>query len=193
MMAQLEQQNIHNKGVHPQKLMMWIAMASMFMVFAGLTSAFILQKGGARWVSLTLPWAFWVSTAVILASSYTMHKAVQMFKQREMPQYKKYITFTLILGLLFVALQLFGFYQLFTAGTKLDGPSSAGFLYIITGLHGVHVLAAVIALAIVYFVAFRRRTKVYSAVGHEIMATFWHYVDVLWIYLFIFFLVNFNF
>jgi cytochrome c oxidase subunit III len=186
------QQNTPTKGIHPQKLMMWIGMASMFMVFAGLTSAFILQRGSARWVNITLPWAFWVSTVCILASSYTMHKSVKLFRAREMPNYKKYITATLILGALFVCMQLFGFYQLYTNGIKLDGPNSAGFLYIISGLHGVHVLAAIIALVIVYIVAFRKRTKVYSSVSHEIMATFWHYVDVLWIYLFIFFLINFN-
>jgi cytochrome c oxidase subunit III len=197
-MAQLDSikgteiQQPSNKGVHPQKLMMWIAMASMFMVFAGLTSAFILHKGSGLWVNLVLPKAFWISTIVILASSYTMHKAVKLFKERSMIAYKKHIIATLLLGFLFIALQLLGFYQLVTSGILLDGPASAGYLYIIAGLHGVHVFGAIVALVLVYFIAFRKRTKVYSATSHEIIATFWHYVDVLWIYLFLFFLVNFN-
>jgi cytochrome c oxidase subunit III len=183
---------VSNKGLHPHKLMMWIAMASMFMVFAGLTSAFILHKGSGLWVNLVLPKAFWVSTIVILASSYTMHKAVKLFKDRDMLVYKKYIVATLVLGLLFIALQVLGFYQLVNNGILLDGPASAGYLYIIAGLHGAHVFAAIVALILVYIIAFRKRTKVYSATSHEVIATFWHYVDILWIYLFLFFLVNFN-
>jgi cytochrome c oxidase subunit III len=178
--------------LHPQLLMMWMAMASMFMVFAGLTSAFILQKGNATWATITMPWTFWVSTIVIIASSITMHKSVAAFKSRQMQQYKTLITATIVLGLLFVVLQFWGFMQMYQAGIKLDGPASAGFLFIITGLHGAHMVGAVIALAIVYITAFRKKTKVYSSVGHQVMATFWHFVDVLWIYLFIFFLINFK-
>jgi cytochrome c oxidase subunit III len=180
--------------LHPQKLMMWMGMASMFMVFAGLTSAFILQKGSAHWASITMPPTFWISTLVIIASSVTMHKSVAFFKERNMQRYKQMITLTLILGIAFIGLQFWGFTQMYAAGIKLDGPASAGFLYIITGLHAAHIIAAIIvALALVYIMAFRKKTKVYSSVGHEIMATFWHFVDILWIYLFIFFLINFKF
>jgi cytochrome c oxidase subunit III len=179
--------------LHPQKLMMWMGMASMFMVFAGLTSAFILQKGSANWATITMPYSFWISTIAIILSSITMHKSVQYFKQRQMQQYKQMVAATLILGIAFVALQLWGFTQLYQAGIKLDGPASAGFLFVITGLHGAHMLGALVAMIILFVVTYRRRTKTYSTVGHEVMATFWHFVDVLWIYLLMFFIINFKF
>jgi cytochrome c oxidase subunit III len=180
--------------LHPRKLMMWMGMASMFMVFAGFTSAFLLQKGTrVDWANIPLPIAFWISTAVILLSSYTMNKSVKLFKERSRAEYKKYITYTLILGSLFMLLQIVGFYQLFTSGIKLDKGVAGAFLYIISGTHLLHMLAGVVALVIVYLTAFSKTKKVYSSLNHEVMAIFWHFVDVLWVYLFIFFLLNFKF
>lgn len=184
----IEQRN----RLHPRKLMMWMAMASMFMVFAGLTSAFILQSGSAKWVIFKLPIAFWFSTVVIMASSYTMSKAVTFFKSREKQRYKTFVSFTLILGILFIALQLLGFADLYKQNITLQGSASNGFLFIISGLHIAHMAGAIIALVIVYLTAFRKKVKIYNSTSIEIMSLFWHFVDGLWIYLFIFFLLNFK-
>lgn len=184
----IEQRN----RLHPRKLMMWMAMASMFMVFAGLTSAFILQSGSAKWVIFKLPIAFWFSTIVIMASSYTMSKAVTFFKSREKQRYKTFVSFTLILGILFIVLQLLGFADLYKQNITLQGSASNGFLFIISGLHIAHMLGAIIALVIVYLTAFRKKVKTYNSTSIEIMSLFWHFVDGLWIYLFIFFLLNFK-
>jgi cytochrome c oxidase subunit 3 len=184
----IEQRN----RLHPRKLMMWMAMASMFMVFAGLTSAFILQSGSAKWVIFKLPIAFWFSTVVIMASSYTMSKAVTFFKSREKQRYKTFVSFTLILGILFIALQLLGFADLYKQNITLQGSASNGFLFIISGLHIAHMVGAIIALVIVYLTAFRKKVKTYNSTSIEIMSLFWHFVDGLWIYLFIFFLLNFK-
>lgn len=184
----IEQRN----RLHPRKLMMWMAMASMFMVFAGLTSAFILQSGSAKWVIFKLPIAFWFSTVVIMASSYTMSKAVTFFKSREKQRYKTFVSFTLILGILFIALQLLGFADLYKQNITLQGSASNGFLFIISGLHIAHMVGAIIALVIVYLTAFRKKVKIYNSISIEIMSLFWHFVDGLWIYLFIFFLLNFK-
>ena len=184
----IEQRN----RLHPRKLMMWMAMASMFMVFAGLTSAFILESGSAKWVIFKLPIAFWFSTVVIMASSYTMSKAVTFFKSREKQRYKTFVSFTLILGILFIALQLLGFADLYKQNITLQGSASNGFLFIISGLHIAHMVGAIIALVIVYLTAFRKKVKIYNSTSIEIMSLFWHFVDGLWIYLFIFFLLNFK-
>ena len=184
----IEQRN----RLHPRKLMMWMAMASMFMVFAGLTSAFILQSGSAKWVIFKLPIALWFSTVVIMASSYTMSKAVTFFKSREKQRYKTFVSFTLILGILFIALQLLGFADLYKQNITLQGSASNGFLFIISGLHIAHMVGAIIALVIVYLTAFRKKVKIYNSTSIEIMSLFWHFVDGLWIYLFIFFLLNFK-
>jgi cytochrome c oxidase subunit 3 len=180
--------------IHPHKLLLWIAIASICMMFAGWTSAFLVRKAQGNWLLFSLPTAFWVSTAVILASSVTMHLSIREFKKRNMGLYKKLISVTAILGVLFMLLQFWGFYEMHGQGVTLasNGEGISGsFIYVISGVHILHMLGGVIALVIVFFVVnFRKRTKVYSSNGLEILGTYWHFVDVLWIYLFLFFLFN---
>jgi cytochrome c oxidase subunit III len=182
----------NNRTLHPQKLMMWMAMGSMFMVFAGLTSAFILQKSTANWVMFKLPTMFYISTLVIILSSVTMYRAKQAFYLKNRAAYKNFIILTVILGSTFIGCQLLGFRDLYSQKITLQGSTSNGFLYIISGLHIAHMAAAIVALIIIYFMALRKKVKVYSTVGIDIMSLFWHFVDGLWIYLFIFFCINFK-
>jgi cytochrome c oxidase subunit 3 len=126
------------------------------------------------------------------------------FKARKMPQYRTLITVTLVLGILFGVLQSLGFYQLYHTPqallledgrtimqtVRVAGNPSESFLFIICGLHLAHILGGIVALLLVFLKAYRKRVKVYNATGLEIVATYWHFVDVLWIYLFLFFLVN---
>src|SRR6201995_2253598 len=95
--------------IHPHKFTLWIAMGSIVMMFAGLTSAYIVRKSGANWLDFDLPPIFWVSTFVILFSSLTMHLALKSFKAREMKRYRSLITLTAILGVVFAILQYTGF------------------------------------------------------------------------------------
>jgi len=193
------------KRVHPQKFMLWVAMGSMSMAFAGLTSGYVVRMAQGNWRYYTLPSMFWYSSAVIIVSSITMHMGLKAFKSREMSKFKMLITTTLILGLLFGALQYAGFYQLYhhlqqvringqvlneATPVRLNGNPSESFLFIIAGLHLLHLAGGIIALLIVFYRAFRTRVKTYNATGLEIMAGYWHFVDILWLYLFIFFLVN---
>lgn len=176
--------------MHPHKFAMYVAMGSIVMMFAGLTSAYIVRHAQGNWVYFKMPATFWISTFVILISSVTMHLGVKSFKQRAMPRYRALITITLILGLAFSTLQWVGFNQLYGHNIRVDGNPSESFLFIIAGLHLLHILGGIIALIIVFFRAFRTRVKVYNATGLEIVATYWHFVDALWIYLFVFFLAN---
>ena len=176
--------------MHPHKFNLYIAMGSIVMMFAGLTSAYIVREAQGHWVYFQLPAIFYWSTAVIILSSVTMHLGLKAFKSRQIPRYRALITSTLILGSLFLTLQVLGFYQLYDYNIRVDGNPSESFLFIIAGLHGIHILGGVVALLIVFLKAFRKNIKVYNATGLEIMATYWHFVDVLWIYLFVFFLAN---
>ena len=193
------------KKIHPQKFMLWVAMGSMSMAFAGLTSAYVVRQAQGNWRYYTLPHAFWYSSAVILISSITIFFGVKAFKNREMPKFRLLITTTLVLGILFGALQYAGFYQLYhqvqqiringqvlneASTVRVDGNPSESFLFIIAGLHLLHLLGGIIALLFVFFRAFRTRVKTYNATGLEIVAGYWHFVDILWLYLFIFFLAN---
>lgn len=180
--------------IHPHKLLMWIAIASICMMFAGWTSAFLVRKAQGNWLIFTMPVAFWVSTAVVMISSVTMHFSIAAFKKRNMKQYKTLISITAVLGFLFMVLQFLGFYEMHQAGVTLASTAegvSGSFVYVISGVHLLHMLGGVIALIIVFItVNFRRKTKVYSSTGLEILGTYWHFVDVLWIYLFLFFFIN---
>jgi cytochrome c oxidase subunit III len=174
------------KKIHPHKFTLWIGIAGMLMMFAGFTSAYIIKRNQAKWVSFELPAVFWISTAAIVLSSITLYLAGRSFKQRQIPKYRSLMATTLILGALFIMLQFIGFKQLWAAGVTLTGNVSYSFLYVIVAVHAVHVLGGVIALLVMFAKAFRTRVRTYNSVPVEVMSTYWHFVDVLWLYLLIF-------
>ena len=191
------------RKIHPHKFALWVAMGSIAMMFAGLTSAYVVRQSQGNWRVFNMPTAFYVSTAVILLSSVTMWLGTRLFKQRRMAQYRWLILTTLVLGVAFGVLQYFGFWQLYHIPqdyfnvdvkegaprvVRVDGNPSESFLFIIAGLHLLHILGGIVALAIVFIRTFRTRVRTYNATGLEIVGAYWHFVDVLWIYLFLFFL-----
>ena len=175
--------------MHPHKFTMWVAIGSILMMFAGLTSAFIVKSNQTAWKTISMPKIFWVSTAVIIISSITLQMALRSFKQRAMSQYRMLIGLTLLLGVAFIILQWLGFQQLWEQKITFRGSGAGQFLYVIFGLHAIHVIGGVLALIVMYIKAFIGRTKLYSSVPVEVMATYWHFVDILWLYLFVFFLI----
>lgn len=193
MMAELNIQEKRQVGgskkLHPHKFTLWIAIGSILMMFAGLTSAYIVKRNQAGWTTFELPRIFWLATAVILISSGTIHLALQKIRQREMAKYRLWLMVTMLLGIIFVALQTLGFWQFWQNGQTLQSSVSYSFLYIIVGLHSLHVLGGVIALIVMYLKRFSATQRNYSAVPVEVMSTYWHFVDILWIYLLIFLLM----
>lgn len=173
--------------IHPYKFNLWIALGSIVMLFAGFTSAYVVMHAREAWVQFVLPGIFWFSTAVILCSSLTMHLTVKEFRAHRMGNYKKLITLTAALGVLFLVCQFIGFADLYGQGIKLTWNVSAALLYVITGAHMLHVLGGVVALLIIFARAYRKHVRSYDVVPVEVAATYWHFVDILWIYLFIFF------
>ncbi|WP_076376629.1 cytochrome c oxidase subunit 3 [Filimonas lacunae] len=177
------------KRIHPHKFTLWVAMGSIIMMFAGLTSAYVVKRAQSKWIEFDLPVTFWIATVVILISSGTIHLALKAFKAREMARYRLLITITAVLGLLFAGLQLVGFLQVNHEVPMLyenSNPSSS-FLGIIGGLHALHVLGGVVAILVIFFRAYSVKNKQYASTPVEIVATYWHFVDILWIYLFVFF------
>ena len=178
------------KKIHPHKFTLWIAIGSIIMMFAGLTSAYIVKSNQANWQEVKTPQVFWYSTAAILLSSLTIQMALRSFKQREMNRYRQLMGITVVLGIAFIILQWNGFMQIWQSGIQFKGVAGDGqFLYVIFGLHAVHVLGGAIALIIMLIKAFFGQTRTYGGTGIEVMATYWHFVDALWIYLFVFFIV----
>jgi cytochrome c oxidase subunit 3 len=169
---------------------MWVAIGSILMMFAGLTSAYIVKSNQTGWIPVKIPGVFWVSTAVIVLSSLTIHLALRSFRNREMRQYRLLVAATFVLGALFVFLQWLGFQELWNLKIRFSGSVGAGqFLYVIFGLHAIHVFGGIIALMIIFLKAFFGKIKTYSSVPLEVAATYWHFVDLLWIYLLVFFLI----
>ena len=178
------------KRIHPHKFTLWVAMGSIIMMFAGLTSAYIVKKNQSSWLEFDLPVVFIYSTLVIIASSLTVHLAAKAIKAREMARYRTLITITALLGVVFMALQVLGFMDLEARNIALTGAksnSAASFLLVITGLHMLHVLGGVIALLVMFIKAYVSSVKNYSSLSIELVGTYWHFVDILWIYLFIFY------
>lgn len=189
MMDIVVEQTQQRKKIHPHKFTLWIAIGSIIMMFAGLTSAYIVKSNQAGWQTIEMPRIFWYSTGTILLSSLVMQMALRSFKQREMSKYRMLMVATFLLGVTFVMLQWIGFRDLWNNGVQFKGSSGGGqFLYVIAGLHALHVLGGVIALMVMFVKAFLGRTKLYGSVPVEVMATYWHFVDFLWIYLLVFFI-----
>ncbi|MCL7762253.1 cytochrome c oxidase subunit 3 [Polaribacter sp. Z014] len=172
------------------KPMLWISMISMVMFFAGLTSAYVISMKRDDWVSFDLPQAFFISTALIIASSITL-----FFSQRALKNDKRQLSLlliiaTLLLGVGFIWQQYVGFNQLKSVGLFFTGPESTvstSFIIGITFMHVLHLLAGIIVLLVVIYNHFKYKYKSDNMLGFELGAIFWHFVDILWIYLFFFF------
>ena len=180
--------NEQRKKIHPHKFTLWVALGSIIMMFAGLTSAYVVKRDQPGWTTFSIPKAFWYSTAVILTSSLTIQMALKAFKEREMQRYRNLLTTTAVLGILFVVLQWMGFRQIWNTGVTFKGSGGGQFLYIIAGLHAVHVLGGILALMVMFVKAFASKVRSYNSVPVELMSTYWHFVDLLWIYLLVFFM-----
>jgi cytochrome c oxidase subunit 3 len=179
-----------NRKIHPHKFTMWVAIGSILMMFAGLTSAYIVKRSQVNWLMIEIPGIFWFSTLAILSSSATIHLSLKSLKVRKMVEYRRWMVITAALGVLFIILQIIGFVQFGKQDIRIVGAgsnASYSFLFAISSLHGLHVLGGVIALLVIAIRAVSVSKRNYSRLPLEITATYWHFVDALWIYLFIFF------
>lgn len=182
--------SVQHTRLHPYKFTLWVAIASIMMMFAGLTSAFIVKSNLTGWRTMEMPSIFWASTGAIILSSVTMLMAVKAFKSREMQKYRSLLLVTLVLGIVFTVCQVIGFTELWSKNIRFKGSSGAGqFFYAITGLHALHVLGGLTAIAIFFLKSITGRVKSYSVAPVEVLNIYWHFIDILWVYLMIFFLI----
>ncbi|RYZ84224.1 MAG: heme-copper oxidase subunit III [Proteobacteria bacterium] len=164
------------------KLILWFAMISMTMMFAGLTSAFVVSKSRKDWLqNFELPWAFFASTAVILLCSVTMLLAKRSTTT--------FLLATLVLGIAFIFLQFKGFGDIVRSGYYFTGSSSnvtTTFLYVVAITHLAHLAGGIIALLITIYKHFKQKYNAGQTLGIELCASYWHFLDFLWVYLFLF-------
>lgn len=175
-----------------QRNMMWLAIGSMIMVFAGLTSAYVVRQGAGDWFSIVLPQVFWVSSAVIIFSSVTINLALWNFRKNKITNGVLFLGITFILGLLFAWFQFAGWGELTQNGIYLvhaKGQTSlvsGSFIYLLSGLHMAHLAGGLIALIITFIRALMGRYGQTNVHGVRLTAIYWHFLDALWIYLFLF-------
>ncbi len=174
------------KKIHPHKFTLWVGIGSLLMMFAGFTSAYIVKRNQANWQTFDLPQFFWFSTVAILLSSATIFLAEKEFKQRQMKKYRSLLSATVLLGVLFIVFQVLGFIQLWEKGVTLQANVSYSFMYVIVILHAAHVIGGLVALLVLFAKAFSTKTRNYNSVPVELVSTYWHFVDILWIYLLVF-------
>ncbi len=174
-----------------KKMMLWFGMISLGMSFAGLTSAYVVSKERPDWLTdFQIPQAFYLSLVVIVISSITIHIAKNMVAAEENKKGMLLLISTFILGLVFVVLQFKGFSEIIANGYFFTGSESTittSFVYLVVLMHLTHIIAALIAVLVVIYNHYKQKYTSGNTVGIEIAATFWHFVDVLWIYLFLFF------
>ena len=174
--------------IHPKKFALWVACASMAMLFAALTSAYMVRQAAGNWLEFPLPNVFFVSTAVILLSSATLQGSYVAFKRERERWYQALLLVSFLLGLAFIALQYEGWQALSDMGIPLKLNPSGDFVYVLSWIHLAHVLGGLAALTIAGIIAFSRKFKVTPArkLRFEMTLTYWHFVGGVWLYLIVF-------
>lgn len=186
----LTEGTIEEKNARAKKMMLWLGIISLIMSFAGWTSAIIVSSSRPDWLSdYDLPTAFYYSTALIIVSSVTMIMAKQALKRDNHKMTGIWLFLTLILGCIFIYNQLVGFDQIVQDGYNFTGPTSnitMSFIFLIAFVHILHVVVGLICLGVVIVNHYRRKYSSNNMLGLELASTFWHFIDLLWVYLFLF-------
>jgi cytochrome c oxidase subunit 3 len=190
-MVATNRQYSQNK-IPPQKFALWVGIAGIIMMFAAFTSAYVVRRASGNWYEFKLPDIFFVSTAIIILSSITLHTSFSAFKRGKEQLYKMMLLATFGLGLAFVITQYMGWQAMDAIGATFTINPSSSFIYVISGLHAAHVLGGMGALAVAlthayvlpYKPTLRRRQR------FDLVVNYWHFVDILWVYLLVFFVTQ---
>lgn len=177
------------KRIHPKKFALWTAIVSMLMFFSAFTSAYLVRKAAGNWLSFPIVEEFFYSTGVLLSSSVILHVAYKAFVNKNYQLYRILLTIGFVLGILFVALQYAGWLKLNDMGIFIYTNQSSSFFVMLVGSHALHVMGGITALMISWIYAMKKNTLEWTPKGQlrlELTFTFWHFVDVLWLYLLIF-------
>ncbi|CAZ96535.1 cytochrome c oxidase subunit 3 [Zobellia galactanivorans] len=175
------------KNDRAKKMMLWFGIVSLLMGFAGWTSAYIVSSSREDWISdLLLPNSFFISTAIIVSSSFTYIMAKKAIKLGQSKMGTNWLLVTLGLGIAFVVFQFKGFSEMIATGYYFTGPTSnikLSYVFLIAMVHIVHVAAGIISLLVVLYNQIKGKYSPQEYLGVDLGATFWHFLDLLWVYL----------
>lgn len=187
----LTEGTFEEKTRRAKKTMLLFGIVSLVMSFAGLTSAYIVSSTREDWLKdFQLPPAFTISLVLIFISSVTFIMAKRSMKANNRAMTTLFLTVTLLLGVAFIVSQVYGFNQIIELGYNFTGPTSnvtMSYVYVIAFVHIVHVVAGIICLLVVIYNHFKQRYSNGKTLGLELGVSFWHFLDFLWVYLFLFF------
>ncbi|HTF20310.1 MAG TPA: cytochrome c oxidase subunit 3 [Chryseolinea sp.] len=178
------------RAMEPKKFAMWLFIASVTMIFAALTSAYMVRQAAGNWLVFELPSLFGITTAIILASSATMHWAYISAKRDNLEMTKVAISLTTVLGVAFLVGQWMAWGALVRENVYFVGNPAGSFVYVLSGVHMMHIIGGVVFLLIVLVATFKYKVHSRRLAQMEMCATYWHFLDALWLYLFVFLLLN---
>ena len=178
------------KNNRAKKMMLWFGMISMSMTFAGLTSAYVVSSSRSDWIQqIELPFAFTLSTLLIILSSGSFYGALKMIQDQKIKVAQGLLALTLVLAIVFIYFQFEGFGALIEQGYYFTGPESSittSYLYVLVLLHLMHLTAGIVIVLNVFYKTLKGRYLNGNTLGFELAVTFWHFLDLLWVYLFLF-------
>ncbi|GAA0879755.1 hypothetical protein GCM10009119_27240 [Algoriphagus jejuensis] len=177
-------------SMHPKKFALWLFMVTVVMVFAGLTSAYIVRQSEGNWLDYELPAIFWLTSGIAVMSSLTLQWASYSARKDNFVNLKTGMVLTVLLGIAFLVGQWYSWVAMVDREVFFVGNPSGSFLYVFTGLHAVHLISGVIFLIIVLISTFRLKVHSRAMIPMEMATTYWHFLGGLWLYLFMFLLLN---
>ena len=181
------------RSMNPKKFALWLFMVSVVMLFGAWTSAYIVKRGEPGWISIELPGMFWLTTLIIVLSSATMVWAHRAARRDNLEQTKLGLVITSVLGVAFLVGQWMAWQKMVEMNYYFAGSgsnSASSFIYVLTGFHGLHIVSGVIVLFIILIAAFRYKVHSRNMLKMELCSTYWHFLGGLWLYLFVFLLLN---
>jgi len=186
----LTEGTIQEKNDRAKRMMLWFGIISLIMSFAGLTSAVLVSRKREDWMhNFEMPSAFIISCVLIIVSSLTFILAKRALKNGNRSLTSIMLLLTFGLGIAFIYTQFFGFGQIVNSGYNFTGPTSnvtMSFIYVIAFVHILHVIAGLISLMVVIYNHFKQKYNATEMLGMNLSATFWHFIDILWLFLFLF-------
>jgi cytochrome c oxidase subunit III len=178
-------------SMNPKKFALWLFMATVIMLFAAWTSAYIVKRGDIGWAEVVMPQQFWINTGIILMSSVSMIWAVRAARKDKLETVKLALSITTILGIAFVVGQFLAFNEMVALKQYLTGGNvSHSFVYVLSIAHAAHLISGVVFLGIVLVATFHYKVHSKNMDLLEMCATYWHFLDLLWLYLFVFLVLN---
>ena len=177
-------------SMHPKKFALWLFLVTVVMIFAALTSAYIVRQAEGNWLEYELPEIFWLTSALVIISSLAMQWAYYSAKKDNFLSLRIGIVFALLFGMAFLVGQWYSWVALVDRQVFFVGNPAGSFLYVFTGLHAVHLISGVIFLIIVLISTFRMEVHAKALDTLEMATTYWHFLGGLWLYLFLFLQMN---